>query len=63
MIVQLVIPRIRGKPHQIRKKRMSAVKENRRIAMTEKKRIRRSEARERQWLKSASQNPRSPNEI
>ena len=63
MIVRPVMPRIRGKPHENRKTKRLAIKESRRVAMSNKQRIRQSEARERLWLKSASQNPRSPNEI
>ena len=63
MIVKLEMPRIRGKPHEIRETMRLAVIESRRVAMSNKQRIRRSKIRERMWLKSASQNPRSPNEI
>ena len=63
MIVKLEIPRIRGKPNENRETRRLAIKESRRVAMSNKQRIRRSEARDRMWLKSAPQNPRSPNEI
>ena len=63
MFTKLETPRIRGKPHEIRKTKRFAVKESRRTAMSYKRRIRQSGTRERVWLKSASQNPRSPNEI
>ena len=63
MIVKLEIPRIRGKPTEIRETKRLAVRESRRVAMSYKRRIRQSGTRERVWLKSASQNPRSPNEI
>lgn len=63
MIVRPVMPRIRGKPHENRETKRLAIKESRRVDMSNKQRIRQSEARERLWLKSASQNPRSPNEI
>ena len=63
MIVKIVMPRIRGKPQEIRETKRLAVKESRRTAMSYKRRIRQSGTRERVWLKSASQNPRSPNEI
>jgi hypothetical protein len=63
MIAKLVIPRIRGKPQIIRETKRLAIKESRQVAMSNKWRIRRSKARARLWLKSASQNPRSPNEI
>lgn len=63
MIVRPVMPRIRGKPHENRETKRLAIKESRRVDMSNKQRIRQSEARERLWLKSASQKPRSPNGI
>ncbi len=63
MIVRPVMPRIRGKPSENRETKRLAIKESRRVAMSNKQRIRQSKTRERVWLKSASQNPRSPNEI
>ena len=63
MIAKLEMPRIRGKPQEIRENKRLAVKESRRVAMFYKRRIRQSGTRERVWLKSASQNPRSPNEV
>ena len=44
MIVRPVMPRIRGKPHQNREIKRLSIQESRRVAMSNKQRMRQSEA-------------------